>query len=87
MAIDSFDKKILAELQLDGRLTVTELAERIGLSLSPCHRRLKALEQSGAIRDYRAQLDLQISEQPFHWCIILTVSASAHTLYDPFSPQ
>ncbi|EQC00537.1 AsnC family transcriptional regulator [Photorhabdus temperata subsp. temperata M1021] len=57
MAIDSFDKKILAELQLDGRLTVTELAERIGLSLSPCHRRLKALEQSGAIRDYRAQLD------------------------------
>ncbi|WP_353294236.1 Lrp/AsnC family transcriptional regulator [Thalassolituus maritimus] len=55
--MDSFDKKILAELQVDGRLTVTELAERVGLSLSPCHRRLKALEQSGAIRDYRAQLD------------------------------
>jgi DNA-binding Lrp family transcriptional regulator len=55
--MDAFDRKILAELQLDGRLTVTELAERIGLSLSPCHRRLKALEQSGAIRDYRAKLD------------------------------
>ncbi|HPQ95267.1 MAG: Lrp/AsnC family transcriptional regulator [Thiothrix sp.] len=55
--MDRFDKKILFELQLDGRLTVTELAERIGLSLSPCHRRLKALEQAGAIRDYRAQLD------------------------------
>lgn len=55
--IDSFDKKILAELQKNGRLTVTELAERVGLSLSPCHRRLKALEQSGAILEYRAQLD------------------------------
>lgn len=55
--MDGYDKKILAELQLNGRLTVTELAERVGLSLSPCHRRLKALEQSGAIRDYRAQLD------------------------------
>ncbi|WP_396622681.1 Lrp/AsnC family transcriptional regulator [Marinobacter sp. W-8] len=55
--MDGFDKKILAELQLDGRLTVTELAERVGLSLSPCHRRLKALEQSGAIQGYRAQLD------------------------------
>lgn len=55
--MNGFDKKILAELQLDGRLTVTELAERVGLSLSPCHRRLKALEQSGAIQGYRAQLD------------------------------
>ena len=55
--MDGFDKKILPELQLDGRLTVTELAERVGLSLSPCHRRLKALEQSGAIQGYRAQLD------------------------------
>ena len=44
--MDSFDRKILSELQLDGRLTVTELADRVGLSLSPCHRRLKALEQS-----------------------------------------
>ena len=58
--MDGFDKKILAELQLDGRLTVTELAERVGLSLSPCHRRLKALEQSGAIQGYRAQLDLSL---------------------------
>ncbi|HBP5039394.1 TPA: Lrp/AsnC family transcriptional regulator [Pseudomonas aeruginosa] len=54
--MDSFDRKILAELQKDGRLTVTELAERVGLSLSPCHRRLKALEQSGAIQEYRALL-------------------------------
>jgi DNA-binding Lrp family transcriptional regulator len=55
--LDRLDRKILAELQEDGRLTVTELADRVGLSLSPCHRRVKAMEESGAIQGYRAQLD------------------------------
>ncbi len=55
--MDKIDRKILAELQADGRLSVTELAEKIGLSLSPCHRRLRALEQAGVIHGYRAQLD------------------------------
>ena len=54
--MDRTDRKILAELQQDGRLSVTELAERVGLSLSPCHRRLKALEESGAIVGYHARL-------------------------------
>ncbi|MDU5514250.1 winged helix-turn-helix transcriptional regulator, partial [Enterobacter hormaechei] len=52
--MDSIDRKILAELQSDGRLSLTELAERVNLSLSPCHRRVRALEQSGAITGYRA---------------------------------
>jgi DNA-binding Lrp family transcriptional regulator len=47
----------VGELQQDGRLTVTELAGRVGLSLSPCHRRLRASEQSGAISGYHAHLD------------------------------
>lgn len=55
--MDAVDRKILAELQADGRLTVTELAERVQLSVSPCHRRLRALEQSGVISGYRAHLD------------------------------
>lgn len=55
--MDSIDRKILAELQSDGRLSVTELAERVNLSLSPCHRRLRALEESGVITGYRANLD------------------------------
>lgn len=55
--MDRIDRNILAELQADGRLSVTELAERVGLSLSPCHRRVKALEQSDIIRGYRAHLD------------------------------
>jgi DNA-binding Lrp family transcriptional regulator len=55
--MDDIDRKILAELQMDGRLTVTELSERIGLSLSPCQRRLRALEQDKVISGYRATID------------------------------
>jgi DNA-binding Lrp family transcriptional regulator len=55
--MDAIDRKIIAELQADGRLTVTALAQRIRLSVAPCHRRLRALEQSGAIRGYRAVID------------------------------
>ena len=55
--MDAIDRKILAELQADGRLTVTELAQRVSLSIAPCHRRLRELERSGAIRGYRAVID------------------------------
>ncbi|MWL74111.1 AsnC family transcriptional regulator, partial [Escherichia coli] len=41
--MDRTDKKIIAELQADGRLSLTELADKVGLSLSPCHRRVKSL--------------------------------------------
>jgi len=55
--MDSVDRKILAQLERDGRLTVTELADRVQLTISPCHRRLRVLESSGAIRGYRAIID------------------------------
>ncbi|MFI6682753.1 Lrp/AsnC family transcriptional regulator [Streptomyces sp. NPDC050485] len=55
--MDALDRKILTELQLDGRLTVTELAARVKLSVSPCHRRVRDLEREGAIRGYRAVVD------------------------------
>ncbi len=55
--MDAVDRKILAELQVAGRLTVTELAERVRLSPAPCHRRLRELERSGAIQGYRAVID------------------------------
>jgi DNA-binding Lrp family transcriptional regulator len=55
--MDAIDRKILAELQADGRLTVTELAHRVGLSVAPCHRRLRELERTRAIRGYRAIID------------------------------
>lgn len=56
-ALDSFDHKIIAALQADGRLSNVDLAERIGLSPSPCLRRVKRLEREGYIDSYRATLD------------------------------
>jgi len=55
--VDAVDRKILAELQSNGRLTLTELADRVRLSLSPCQRRLRRLESDGTIRGYRAVID------------------------------
>jgi DNA-binding Lrp family transcriptional regulator len=57
LAMDALDRKIIAELQVEGRLTVTELAQRVRLSVAPCHRRLRELERTGAIRGYRAIVD------------------------------
>jgi Lrp/AsnC family transcriptional regulator, leucine-responsive regulatory protein len=57
MELDRYDRRILAELQRDGRISNQELAERIGLSPSPCLRRVRALEESGLITGYRAMLD------------------------------
>jgi DNA-binding Lrp family transcriptional regulator len=55
--MDRIDREILAELQTDGRLTVTELADRVRLTPGPCHRRLRDLERSGVITGYRAVVD------------------------------
>ena len=70
--MDRIDKKIIAELQANGRLSITELAERIGLSLSPCHRRVKALEESGVIKGYHA--DLEASQIGFNFAAIIFVT-------------
>lgn len=55
--MDKADCNILAWLQRDGRLSLTELAERVGMSLSSCQRRVKSLEQDGVITGYQANLD------------------------------
>lgn len=57
LPVDAIDRKILAELQVEGRLSVTDLAARVGLSVSPCHRRLRDLERSAIITGYRATVD------------------------------
>ena len=57
MALDRIDRQILALLQEDGRMTNVELAERVGLTAPPCLRRVRALEETGAIRGYHAELD------------------------------
>lgn len=55
--MDPVDRAILRHLQADGRLSNVELAERVNLSPSPCLRRVRALEQAGVIRGYRADVD------------------------------
>lgn len=55
--MDRIDRQILRELQRDGRLSNAELAERVGLTPSPCLRRVNRLEQDGVIRGYRALLE------------------------------
>jgi DNA-binding Lrp family transcriptional regulator len=57
MALDQIDRQILSLLQADGRMTNVELAERVGLTAPPCLRRVRALEEAGAIRGYHAELD------------------------------
>lgn len=55
--LDKFDIAILSELQSDARLTNAELAQRVGLSAAPCWRRVRALEEAGFIKGYRAEID------------------------------
>ncbi len=55
--LDPIDRKILAELQADGRMTNVELAKRVGISAPPCLRRVRTLEEAGFIRGYHARVD------------------------------
>jgi DNA-binding Lrp family transcriptional regulator len=57
--LDSIDRRILAELQMDGRLTNVELARRADISAPPCLRRVRRLEEAGIIRGYQADTDPQ----------------------------
>ena len=55
--LDPIDRKILAELQADGRMTNVELAKRVGISAPPCLRRVRTLEEQGYIKGYHADVD------------------------------
>lgn len=60
MELDSTERRILRLLQSDGRMSNVDLAERIGLSESPCFRRVKQLEKSGLIKGYAAMVDQRL---------------------------
>jgi DNA-binding Lrp family transcriptional regulator len=55
--LDQIDRRLLSELQEDGRVTNVELAQRVGLTPPPCLRRVRALEDAGVIKGYHAELD------------------------------
>ena len=82
--MDRIDRNILAELQKDGRLSITELAERVGLSLSPCHRRVRALEESGVLLGYRAKLEPIALGLTFSAMVFVTLREGDRTAVEAF---
>ena len=79
MKLDRYDRRILEVLQTDGRISNQDLADRIGLSPSPCLRRVRALEESGLIIGYRAMLDARK--------LGLTLLALVHISMDRHTPE
>jgi Lrp/AsnC family leucine-responsive transcriptional regulator len=79
MQIDRFDREILALLQEDGRISNQDLADRIGLSPSPCLRRVRALEEAGLIIGYHAHLDAKK--------LGLSLMALIHISMDQHTPE
>lgn len=79
MELDRYDSQILNILQADGRISNQELADRIGLSPSPCLRRVRALEEGGLIVGYRALLDAK--------ALGLTLMALIHISMDQHTPE
>ena len=77
VAIDEVDKKLLRLLQRDARMSITELAERVNLSATPCARRIKRLEDTGIITGYHTQTDAQKLGLPL--AIFIAVSMDRHT--------
>ena len=77
MMLDRYDRQILEVLQQDGRINNQDLAERIGLSPSPCLRRVRALEDAGLIVGYRAQLDAR--KLGLSLMALLHISMDKHT--------
>lgn len=79
MELDRYDRRILQALQKDGRISNQELAERIGLSPSPCLRRVRTLEESGLISGYHAVLDANK--------LGLSLTALIHISMDRHTPE
>lgn len=71
--MDAIDRKMLALLQENGRITVTDLAAQVGLSVSPCHRRLRELEADGTILGYRAIVDAGALGLTFQALVFVTM--------------
>lgn len=78
--IDSINRRILRELERDGRISNADLATRVGLSASACLRRVQELERAGVITGYRAVLDREAMGKGF--LAYVTVGLSRHTKQD-----
>ena len=87
MAFDEIDQRILKELQENGRLTNVELADRIGLSASPCLRRVRALEQSGVIKGYKTLVDQETVGLPVSVFVMVSLEKQVEGALEVFEKR
>ena len=85
--LDSIDRRILTELQRNGRMSNAELSERANLSPSACHRRVHRLEKAGIIRDYVALLDARHMGRPSTVFVEITLSGQADEVLETFERE
>jgi len=87
MDLDRYDRHILAVLQREGRISNQELADRIGLSPSPCLRRVRALEEAGLIAGYRALLDARKLGLTLMALIHISMDRHTHERFENFEAE
>ncbi|MEE2570381.1 Lrp/AsnC family transcriptional regulator [Pseudarthrobacter sp. J64] len=85
--IDAIDREILRHLKEDGRITATALAAEVGLTVAPCHRRLRDLESSGVIRGYRADIDPGAVGLGFEAIVFVTLRQGDRPTMELFEDQ
>jgi Lrp/AsnC family leucine-responsive transcriptional regulator len=85
MSLDVIDRKILAHLQVDGRMSLNDLAEKVGLSPSPCLRRVRILERAGVIARYVAVLDQRAVDLPVSVFVSIKLERQREQSLDRFA--
>jgi Lrp/AsnC family leucine-responsive transcriptional regulator len=85
--LDATDRRLLAALQKEGRITNAELSERVNLSPSACHRRVQRLEEEGFIAAYVALVDARKLGKPTTVFVEITLQSQAEDLLDAFERE
>jgi Lrp/AsnC family transcriptional regulator, leucine-responsive regulatory protein len=84
MDVEEQDRRLLRELQENGRISNQELADRVGMSPSACWRRVRALEETGALRGYRGLVDPRAARLSFHAVVHVTLTRHDHGHVETF---
>ena len=83
--LDQIDRRILRDLQADGRMTNVELARRAGISAPPCLRRVRALEETGFIHGYHADIDREALGYEVTFFALVGLDGQSETVLGEFS--
>ena len=87
MKFDAYDRRLLQILQKDGRISNQDLADQIGLSPSPCLRRVRALEEAGAISGYRAILNARVLGYTLMALVYISMDKHTHERFAHFDQE